>query len=168
MIEKLCAQAFEAGAKKALSDFGLSDGTKTAGEAGAVRKFIRSMGDTFNSPLMSNEGHVDTARRLAGQVGDMFQELNPNYAENIPKRQALRQAIDDLHAMHGTPAAPPVVVPPPTPAPVHGLDHIRAMVRKNPLAIAGGLGAAGLGAGALGGYEANPDDSLLDHLKFWE
>lgn len=164
MIEKLCAQAFDAGAEKALSDFGLLGNTKTAGifGDGNLHEGLAGLRKAFvtmeHDPHMTDMVMPELERHMAAlsHHGDPLDLA------------AARGELDRIHALHGTPApAPPVITPPPPPTPSHGLDRIRDMVRKNPLAIAGGLGAAGLGAGALGGYEAKPDDSMLDHLKFW-
>ena len=166
MIEKLCPQYFEAGAQQALSDFGLVGGAKTAGWLtgggnlaeglkGIRKAFVTVDGDPHMTDLLMPE--LERHMASVARKGDPMELA------------AARGALDRLHALHGTPA--PVVVPlapPPAPAPSRGLDRVRDMVRNNPLAVAGGLGAAGLGAGALGGYVAAPEDGILDHLKFWE
>lgn len=161
MIEKLCAQAFEAGAKKALSDFGLSKtanwltggGNLGEGLAGLRKAFVTMEHDPHMTDMVMPE--IERHMEALARHGDPHDLA------------AARGELDRIHALHGTPAPAPAVVPTtPAPAPSHGLDRVRDMVRNNPLAIAGGLGAAGLGAGALGGYEAK-DDSMLDHLKFW-
>lgn len=158
MLDALIQNAFEEGVKQAALDFGL---TKEAGKGDWATKlrnfFVESRPEATERVLKELTEHADAMRSTA-------------HASDIAKMQS---EIDLLHAAHGTPPkpvvppAPPIAPPAPPAPPVDNslLAKTRRAIAAHPLAVAGGMGAAGMGAGALIGRETAPD--LGDQLAFW-
>lgn len=139
MLDGLIKEAYYQGAAQAAVDFGVK-------ESGFWNWLTRAAPNAGNA-AESAAGHIAHAE----QVGRNAEKA----VANANRRMEARAMHRDIENTFNPPK------PAPAPAPASFAEQLRNGVRKHPLATAGALGAAGLGAGAIAGRETAPKPYLF-------